>query len=74
MMKTFWLIESSYFDDGTISVRLAGSVQAEERPGNEKVSTSEMDIYRDWFDSRRLAERLVESASDFEPVLLRRSA
>jgi hypothetical protein len=75
MKKTFWLVESSYDDDGTIAVRLAGSIQAEECPSNEKVSASEMDIYRDWFDSHRLADRLMEAVHNFEqPVSPRRSA
>jgi hypothetical protein len=74
MMKTYWLVESSYYDDGTISARLVDSIQAEERPENEKVSTSEMDIYRDWFDSRWQAERLVESIREEEPVSLRGTA
>jgi hypothetical protein len=28
-MQTYWLVESSYYDDGTISARLVGSIQAE---------------------------------------------
>lgn len=47
---------------------------ADKRPGNEKISTSEVDIYRDWCDSRATADRLVEAARDFEPVPLRRPA
>ncbi|MDR3302933.1 MAG: hypothetical protein LBS86_00805 [Treponema sp.] len=74
MMKTFWLVESSYYDDGTVQVRLAGSIQAKKRPENEKLSTSEADIYRDWKDSRRLTNWLLESIRDFEPVPLRRQA
>jgi hypothetical protein len=73
-MQTYWLVESSYYDDGTISARLAGSIQAEERPENEKVSTSEMDIYRDWFDSRQQAGRSVESIRENEPASIRRPA
>jgi hypothetical protein len=50
-MKTFWLVESSYYDDGTVQVRQAGSIQAEKRPDNEKLSTSEAEIHRDWYGS-----------------------
>ncbi|MDR1398626.1 MAG: hypothetical protein LBJ41_01710 [Treponema sp.] len=60
-MKTYWLVETSYYDDGTISARLVGSIRAEDCPENEKVSTSEMDIYRDWFASRAYAERFVDA-------------
>ena len=74
MKKTFWLVESCYLDDGSVEIRCAGSLQAEKRPDGEKVSTSEADIYRDWFDSRTAAERLVEAARDFEAVPIRRSA
>jgi hypothetical protein len=74
MKKTFWLVESRYLDDGSVEIRCAGSIQAEKRPYNEKVSTSEADIYRDWVDSRTAADRLVQAARGFEPVAVRRSA
>jgi hypothetical protein len=67
-MNTFWLVESSYYYDGTIAARLAGSIRAEERPDDEKLSASERDIHREWFDSRRLAEQLVESVRESAPV------
>jgi hypothetical protein len=44
-MRTYWLVEIVCGKDGTISARLSDSIQAEERPENEKVSISEMDIY-----------------------------
>jgi hypothetical protein len=72
--KTWWLVESHYYDDGTVTCRCEGTVMADKRPGNEKISTSEVDIYRDWCDSRATADRLVEAARDFEPVPLRRPA
>lgn len=59
MMKTFWLVESRYCDDGAVTVCLSGSIQAEDCPNSEKLSASEMDIYRDWFDSRAAADRLM---------------
>lgn len=71
-MVSFHLIESHYLDDGSIKICWFGSIQAEKRPDGEKVSTSEMDIWRDWVDSRAAADRLVEAAHDFEPVPLRR--
>jgi hypothetical protein len=74
MKQTYWLVESSYYDDGTVQVRLAGSIQAKKRPENEKLSTSEADIYRDWKDIRRLTNWLLESIRSFEPVPLRRQA
>jgi hypothetical protein len=70
---TFWLVENRYYDDG-VEIRCVGSLQAEKLPDGEKVSTSEVDIYRDWFDSRTAADRLVEAVRDFEPVQLRRPA
>jgi hypothetical protein len=73
-MNTYWLVESSYDDDGTITARLAGSIRAEERPDDEKLSTSETDIYRDWFDSRRLADRRVEAVRENAMVSLREPA
>ena len=73
-MNTYWLVETSYYDDGTISARLSGSIRAEDCPENEKVSTNEMDIYRDWFDNRATADRLVQATRDFEPAQLRRPA
>jgi hypothetical protein len=72
-MRTFWLVESRYYDDG-VTARCEGTVLAEERPANEKVSTSEVDIYRDWCDSQAAADQLVEAVRNFEPEPLRRPA
>jgi hypothetical protein len=63
-MQTYWLVESSYYDDGTISARLVGSIQAEKRPENEKLETSEMDIYQDWFNCHEIAEAFTEVCRD----------
>ena len=73
-MKAFWLVESSYYDDGTVTVRCEGTVLADRCPDNEKLSTSEADIYRDWVDNRAAADRLVQAVRGFEPVALRRPA
>jgi hypothetical protein len=64
-MKTFWLVESRYYDDG-VTARCEGTVLAEERPVSEKVSTSEVDIYRDWCDSRMAADQLVEAVHELK--------
>jgi hypothetical protein len=72
-MKTFWLVESRYCDDGA-TARCDGAVLAEERPVSEKLSTSEVDIYRDWCDSRAEADQMVQAVCNLEPVPLRRTA
>jgi hypothetical protein len=74
MERICWLVESHYNDDGHVEARCEGTAMAAMRPSNEKVSTSSVDIYRDWFSSRAAADWLLEAVRDFEAVSLRRSA
>jgi 3-methyladenine DNA glycosylase Mpg len=64
MMKTYWLVNIVCLENGAILACLARSIQAEERPENEKVSTSEIDIYQDWFGSHEVAEAFTEVCRD----------
>lgn len=59
-MKTWYVVTSSYHDDGKVVANITGTVEAAEKPKSTSTSVSNRDIYVDYFDSKKEADKFVE--------------
>ncbi len=59
-MKTWYVVTSSYHDDGKCVANITGTVEAAEKPKSTSTSVSNRDIYVDYFDSKKEADKFVE--------------
>ena len=59
MSKTYWAVQSAYYDDGYVRAKIVDSVEADEKPKTTEKSTRHADFYTDWYDSREEAEAAV---------------
>lgn len=60
-MNTYYIVTSTFFDDGHSAIKQAGCVQAEKKPESAFKSSSRADYYVDYFDSAEEAINFVNS-------------
>lgn len=58
-MKTYYIVSSSYFDDGKIVSSIVDTIQTPQKPEQGFKSTSRCDIYTDYFESWKEAQAFV---------------
>jgi hypothetical protein len=61
MKKTYWMVMSEFYDDGTVKAAMISRV-CKKKPENSCRELPRMDAYHDWFESREDAERLLAEA------------
>ena len=64
MKKKWYCVTSSFDDRGRVTAAITATVESDKKPDSGYKSTSQKDIYTDWFDSREAAEEFVEEAKN----------
>jgi hypothetical protein len=62
MKKTFYCVQSEFYDNGMVKAAIIRQKEAVAKPANTYRSWPRMDAYQDWFENRREAERFVLKA------------
>lgn len=60
--KTWYMVTSSYHDDGKVVANITGTVEAAEKPKSSSTSAHNRDIYVDYFATKREADKFVEDS------------
>jgi hypothetical protein len=55
MKKTYWCVTSEFYDNGAVKAAMASKARSG-KPENTCRSLPRMDVYEDWFNSRKEAE------------------
>ena len=61
-MKTWYGVQSVFYDNGRVNSMIVSVKDAEEKPEDTFTSTSDRDIYLDWFSNLAEAEEAVRLA------------
>ena len=61
-MKTFWCVTTAVYDNGRVVANITSTVEAVSKPENDFKSTKRKDIYHDWFEGHKEAEKFVDEA------------
>lgn len=63
-MKTYWCVTTSIDDRGRVVANITDTIEAVSKPENSSTSTSQRDIYNDWFESEEEAQAFVKEARE----------
>ncbi|GHV80323.1 hypothetical protein AGMMS49944_21140 [Spirochaetia bacterium] len=61
-MKKFYMVQSEFYDNGTVKAAIIRELEAPEKPASTCVETSIADCYTDWYETRAAAEAAVKEA------------
>ena len=61
-MKTYWCVTTSVDNRGRVVANITNTIEAVRKPENSSTSTSQRDIYNDWFESEQEAQAFVDQA------------
>ena len=59
-MKKYYCVTSAFNDRGNVSAAVTDCVNAESKPESTYSATQRADIYNDWFDNYRDAQKFVK--------------
>lgn len=58
--KTFYCVTSYVYDSGKVRAAITDAIDAVCKPVNTEQNLDSRDIYKDWFDTKKDAEKFVE--------------
>jgi hypothetical protein len=61
-MKKFYMVQSAFYDNGTVTAAIVRELEAPKKPASTFKSLPRLDVYGDWYDSRPAAEAAVREA------------